>query len=489
MWCLHITDRVPFRTSSFQMFRRSSSTDHMGANNHISHVSMELPHNRCLCSRRQHHDDANITKICRMPLPQSICITDRGGNRVRITTPSILGSGSSRDVLSGIDPVTREPSSLCVKIQEFARWHEHSNLQEFKLATSVLQPFMPEILGWARCTYDTRWKIYDLSVLVVHRVTATMDQYFNRLFSTQADHTALRIVFAWLDAVFHMIHDVCLIREVKLTDLHTRSIGIYQNSTVVLLDTESATVEKAWGSKKRANNGVKTFFAALFQHCGNSGAHPTWTPVIQELHRCLYDLWWRDIQEIPARTVIQSHLGDALLKTYMVMKMQKHDARITTSSDDSTIPSHTQVQAGQRRRQQDADMSSRKKQRRHETEQTAPNSHSLPSSAQPRTDELFPAGAAGQYAEPVGALAVATAPTPKSHLDAASPPQPGRFILQQLPVRRDAGTAPDDSETSTHTSCAPVFDTVSAEKPMQGRSAAHRQEIYSSSKPPAPGRQ
>ena len=214
------------------MFRRSSSTDHMDANNHISHVSMELPHNRCLCSRRQHHDDANITKICRMPLPQSICITDRGGNRVRITTPSILGSGSSRDVLSGIDPVTREPSSLCVKIQEFARWHEHSNLQEFKLATSVLQPFMPEILGWARCTYDTRWKIYDLSVLVVHRVTATMDQYFNRLFSTQADHTALRIVFAWLDAAFDMIHAVCLIREVKLTELQTRSIGIYQNSTV-----------------------------------------------------------------------------------------------------------------------------------------------------------------------------------------------------------------------------------------------------------------
>ena len=121
--------------------------------------------------------------------------------------------------------------------------------------------------------------------------------------------------------------------------------------------------------------------------------------------------------------------------------MQKHDARITTSSDDSTIPSHTQVQAGQRRRQQDADMSSRNKQRRHETEQTAPNSHSLPSSAQPRTDELFPAGAAGQYAEPVGALAVATAPTPKSHLDAASPPQPGRlscsnFLSEGMLARR-----------------------------------------------------
>ena len=215
-------------------------------------------------------------------------------------------------------------------------------------------------------------------------------------------------------------------------------------------------------------------------------ARPTWTPVIQELHRCLYDPWWRDIQEIPARTVIQSHPGDALLKTYMVMKMQKHAARLTTSSDDSTIQSHTAVQ---RRRQQDADMSSRKKQRRHETEQAAPNSHSLPSSPQLCNDELFPTGAAGQYAEPVGALAVATAPTPKSHLDRASPPQPGRFISQQLPARRDTGTAPDDCETLDHTSCAPSSDTASAQKRIQGRSAAHRQEIYSSSNPSAPGGQ
>ena len=93
------------------------------------------------CSSRS----AQLTPTTKMCMPSLITLTFKDGQSHSIL-PEMLGDGASRDVIGGTIQHTKMPSPWVIKFQDWS-WHEQSNGHEYRLATSLLEPFTPRMIG------------------------------------------------------------------------------------------------------------------------------------------------------------------------------------------------------------------------------------------------------------------------------------------------------------------------------------------------------
>ena len=206
-----------------------------------------------------------MTPTTKTPLPTLITISWKDGTPpLVIESPQVIGEGQARDVLGG------SSCAWVIKIQE-SKWHVSSNGAEYRIATGVLKPFTPVMAGCVLCEYKSIRGTLTLSALVVARVSTTVDAYFKLMFPAPPTTDNVSILLGLVQSFFELVHEVCGKRRTKLTDLHTKNIGIRDDSgRVVLLDVETAAEETGalvagdWGQKsRRASAGVKSFFESL----------------------------------------------------------------------------------------------------------------------------------------------------------------------------------------------------------------------------------
>ena len=179
---------------------------------------------------------AQKTPRTKVPVPTLITIKWKDGQISELTNPEMLGDGASRDVLG-----SQENTTWVVKIQLWT-WHDSSNGYEYQLATDLLEPFTPRMLGCVRCAYKTAKGDYILSVLVVVRIPKTLQLYICDLLREPADLSAVRLLLGMIQSLFNIVKKACGDRKAKLTDLKTDNIGVDENNRVVLLDVESAMI-------------------------------------------------------------------------------------------------------------------------------------------------------------------------------------------------------------------------------------------------------
>ena len=160
---------------------------------------------------------ATVTPSTKMLMPTLITIVWKYGQSTDIL-PEMLGSGQSRDVISGTLRNTGEPAPWVVKFQDWS-WHGSSNGHEYGVASGVLKPFTPEMAGCVQCEYRTPARVHVLSALVAARVSGTMHAYVDRVFAAPVDISGVRLIMGLIHSLFDIIHEACKVRNVKLTDL------------------------------------------------------------------------------------------------------------------------------------------------------------------------------------------------------------------------------------------------------------------------------
>ena len=255
--------------------------------------------------------DAEMTPRTKMLMPTLITIHWKIGSTSHIV-PEMLAGGLSRDVLGGVVQHTLVPSPLVIKIQDWFA-HEQSNGYEYRLATGVLRPFTPEMMGCVRCDYRTSHKSHALSVLVVARVDKTMQALVVDLLKEPADRSSVRLYFGLIYSLLDIVQKVCGQGTTMLTALTTDNIGVEEDFRVVLLDVESA-MENAdrQGAKSLARDGVKKFFSYLMTHGVDSRTHSSWKKCTDHIQAYLFQGWWQFLHEIPSRVEISEKINHCL---------------------------------------------------------------------------------------------------------------------------------------------------------------------------------
>ena len=166
--------------------------------------------------------------------------------RVCRIVPREIGNGRARDVLGGTLENTQLEWEFVLKVQDWG-YHVQSNQHEYRLATGALRSVSPCMADWAKTVYQTAYKPTELSVLVVARVSKTMNLWLLDIFRGLANHGLVGLLLGIVEACIQLL--VRIGRD-TLLQICTYNTGVTDDDSVVLLDLglkSVSSVEKDFG--------------------------------------------------------------------------------------------------------------------------------------------------------------------------------------------------------------------------------------------------
>ena len=224
-----------------------------------------------------HDHEGNAQKLPHQDLnflmPSGLTITWKNGRRDIVGNLHILGIGSGRVVLEGVDVSSSSSSPYVFKLQGW-RWHHESNGYEHWIVSEYMSTFAPHFFGCVKAEYTehkkTQWeRTHTVSVSVVAKIDKRVKDFIFGLSQDYVAEETVHVMMSVMKSFFDTVYQLCVNVNLSLTDLGTGNVGVETKdgqNFVVILDAETAKpmpqTDDKWQrlTKAKATKAVKAFF-------------------------------------------------------------------------------------------------------------------------------------------------------------------------------------------------------------------------------------